>query len=622
MPGKKVGNLDIQFGDAWDKVKGNQLVQSLQQVIGAVNLLANQTSSTTPVGVAVHELADQTGLGPDHTVAGLQAGQVLIAESPTTAHFGFLTFAQIADTDPGTFAAPVNGDVITFVNGYWSAEPLATGLGLSNPGNDALIMWDPLANGGAGGLRWAIAGNGITLMSGSIAVNDHQLNHSNLLNLLADDHPQYALVGAPNTFSGLQTFSSGLVSGSDIDLTGNLEQFGPEGVEDRIQNVNDITDEGTWRLHVEPGQEMWASVADPDPGYTIGSDGENWLYVQRIAEVVDTVGISANNFTYNGLDVMVAYPLGGSSNPYLQVMAGGQLYELQLASAVGTGGGSLSVTDGTHTVAGTTSLTFSGATVSGSTPNATVTIAAASPALPGTIPDLMLWWESDDILGAAGTAISRMRERTPWIGGLAFAASSGDGAGVVIDSNKINGLVALKWPGTLAGRYAIPAPVSATNSIGSGGFWFSGNAGTFFIVANPNTSAATQAITGGNTGALSLYLVSVGGTAKIGLVKTGAAVIGSSSTAWVSGTPFQANVTYNATSGAYVFRQGRAAAGSGTGTTGAGNTSGEYTDLIGADVSNSSPLNGSIAALIVYNRILTNTEITNVENYLNAKWGV
>jgi hypothetical protein len=38
------------------------------------------------------------------------------------------------------------------------------------------------------------------------------------------------------------------------------------------------------------------------------------------------------------------------------------------------GGGSLTVTDGSHPVAGTTNLTFSGATVSGTTPNATVTI--------------------------------------------------------------------------------------------------------------------------------------------------------------------------------------------------------------------------------------------------------
>jgi hypothetical protein len=45
------------------------------------------------------------------------------------------------------------------------------------------------------------------------------------------------------------------------------------------------------------------------------------------------------------------------------------------------GGGSLSVTDGTNTVAGTTSLTFSGATVSGTSPNATVTVSASGSSL-------------------------------------------------------------------------------------------------------------------------------------------------------------------------------------------------------------------------------------------------
>ena len=46
------------------------------------------------------------------------------------------------------------------------------------------------------------------------------------------------------------------------------------------------------------------------------------------------------------------------------------------ACGSGGGGGSLTVTDGTNSVSGTTSLTFTGATVSGSTPNATATITA------------------------------------------------------------------------------------------------------------------------------------------------------------------------------------------------------------------------------------------------------
>lgn len=169
MAGLKVGSLDIQFGPGFDSVKANQLVQSLQQVIAAVNKLANPTVAPVTPTIAVHELADTSGLGPDHTVAGLQAGQVLVAKTPTTAHFAFLPLAQLAGVDPGTFAAPVNGEVIQFVNGYWSAVPPLAGLGLANPGSDSLVMWDTLANAGAGGLTWIEAGPGIHLASGSIS---------------------------------------------------------------------------------------------------------------------------------------------------------------------------------------------------------------------------------------------------------------------------------------------------------------------------------------------------------------------------------------------------------------------------------------------------------------------
>jgi hypothetical protein len=38
--------------------------------------------------------------------------------------------------------------------------------------------------------------------------------------------------------------------------------------------------------------------------------------------------------------------------------------------------------------------------------------------VPATIPDLTMWWASDDILGAGGQIITRLRERTPWITGV------------------------------------------------------------------------------------------------------------------------------------------------------------------------------------------------------------
>lgn len=291
MAGIKVGQVDIQFTQDWDSVKGNQLVQSLQQVIGAVRTLANQTTAPPTPGVAVHELATQAGLGVDHTVAGLVGGQVLIAQSDTTAHFAFLHIGQLAGFDSGTFEAPVNGDVIAFVNGYWSAVPNTIG-GLTNPGADALVMWDTTAHAGAGGMAWAMQGTGIALSAGRVSVDDTQLTHAHLLGLAANDHPQYALLSGTNTWVMPQTFQAALIADAGITLLGNLEQAGQEP-EQFIQNTDDITNEGSWRLHVEPGQEMWAGVNDD------GSDCENWLYVQRLGDVIDVVGISANSFEVN-----------------------------------------------------------------------------------------------------------------------------------------------------------------------------------------------------------------------------------------------------------------------------------------------------------------------------------
>jgi hypothetical protein len=335
MAGKKVGSLDIQFGQAYDMAKANQLVQSLQQVIGAVNTLSNQTTPDTPTTVAEHVLATESGLGPSHEVSGLQANQVLIATSPTSAEFAFLAFSQLAGVDPGTFEAAENGDVIMYVDGYWSAVPSTNGLGLANPGADAIPMWDTAAHGGTGGLVWALPGTGISLMSGSISVDAHELTHGNLLGLLADDHPQYALVidtpllGSPNIFTALNTFQVGLTSNSDIDLNGNLEQAGLEP-EQRIDDTDDIAGEGNWRLHVEPGQWMQAAMNDD------GSDAENWMYVQRIADIVDTIGFSANYLRFNGFSLVAANPVDGAD--FLPLIVDGITYYV-VTSSEPLGGG-------------------------------------------------------------------------------------------------------------------------------------------------------------------------------------------------------------------------------------------------------------------------------------------
>lgn len=336
----RVGNLDIQFQQNWEAAKGNQLVQSLQQTISAVNsawgaIAALQASSGSGGVTAPVQIAGTTGIGPQVSVGpGLTAGQVLIAIAADNAAFAQLQFGQLAATDEASFAAAVQGDVIIFHNGFWTAMPdPSTGLGLADPGQNALVMW----NEAGSQFAWAIpaAGGGIKLVTGAISVDASQLDHAKLQGLhftvidpsvVANDHPQYAMLAAANTWALAQTFNAGLISNANITLNGNLEQSGAEP-EWRIVNTDDIANEGAWRIHAEPGQFIISSVSDD------GADGENWLCATRIGETVDAVNVSANSFTYNGFDVLVANPMG-AANPFLYVIAGGISYEIATAAAI------------------------------------------------------------------------------------------------------------------------------------------------------------------------------------------------------------------------------------------------------------------------------------------------
>lgn len=224
-------------------------------------------------------------------------------------------------------------------------------------------------------------------------------------------------------------------------------------------------------------------------------------------------------------------------------------------------------------------------------------------ALPGTIPDLIHWFESDDILAASGARVQRLRDRTPWANNILAYTSTASGP--TVDSTLLNGLPALKFPGSIT--YTLPYPIFFTPGA------------TYFVVVKAATTASNQAIFGsnGSSNALTFYVNFAGGQA-VGLTSSNVAIIGTATTNWTSGTWFQANATYLSSSGAYAFRMNRAAAGSGTGASGAGSA---VTDAIGRDLTNTA-FNGSLAALICYNRVLSPTEITNVENYLHSKWGV
>jgi hypothetical protein len=269
-------------------------------------------------------------------------------------------------------------------------------------------------------------------------------------------------------------------------------------------------------------------------------------------------------------------------------------------------GGSITVTDGTNTVAGATSVGFVGATVSGTAPNAVVTITGGGggTALPGTIPDLQLWWESDDILGAVGSPVYRLRERTPWITGIAASQAS---SVVVIDGTPLNGLPVLAFPGTSSfGFFTLETGLQFPNGA------------TYFVVAKGVVGGGTHALIAGATGSLALYLQGAGSGA-LQLVNDGIALIGACATPWTPGAFFQANATYDPITGDFSFRQGSTAVNSGTGASTVGTAN--PTNTLGNDTFGSF-LKGSAALIIIFARILTLPEIVAMEAYILAKWGV
>lgn len=229
-------------------------------------------------------------------------------------------------------------------------------------------------------------------------------------------------------------------------------------------------------------------------------------------------------------------------------------------------------------------------------------------ALPGTIPSLAFWWESDNILGSAGETINRLQDRTPWSNSAGFGNSVFSATSVAINAAQLNSLNNITWPS--------PAAAGSVFS-GQPGFFLNSGA-TYFIVAS-GSGVGNQAATGSTgTGAVLLYLSA--GTPNILLVSSSTAVLATSSAAYAPGVFFQANATYDPSTGAFSFRQSRSAANSGVTILA---PSIAVINEVAADGGAGAVLNGaSLAAIIAYNRVLSPSEIVSVENYLFNKWNV
>ena len=345
----RIPQLDMQFaaGSSYDPVKLQRMVQALTSVISQVNTQNAQIAAIAAeetAGVAKHVFATEAGLGPEHTVSGLVPGNVVVALTETTAAFAALEFGQLAQTDGPTFGNPAQGDVITFLNGYWAAVP-SNPLQLVNPGQNALVMWTSTDGGADGNYAWAVPDDSLLLTPGGLSVNQGAIIHANLQGLefevgdptvIANDHPQYAMPSAANTWLLQQTFEGGLVSESDIDLNGNLYMAGSEPTF-QLNDTDDPSMSG-WAITAEPGMVLFAALnAD-------GSAAENWLQATWAADVVDQVNVSSNSLTWNGDQVLTqanvaAIQQGVLSNPTFisAITAPGQLALTGPDPAVGYG---------------------------------------------------------------------------------------------------------------------------------------------------------------------------------------------------------------------------------------------------------------------------------------------
>lgn len=142
----KLSLVDIQFTSQYDATKMQQLVQALvtaettiNALMGNIQTLQTQINDNT-TSTAKHVLATETGLGAEHTVSGLSAGDVLVATGPTSARFEKLPLQDLADMDVATFSAAQNGYVLGLTNGYFGMIDITE---QQNPVNQTYLTMNP-----------------------------------------------------------------------------------------------------------------------------------------------------------------------------------------------------------------------------------------------------------------------------------------------------------------------------------------------------------------------------------------------------------------------------------------------------------------------------------------------
>jgi hypothetical protein len=219
---------------------------------------------------------------------------------------------------------------------------------------------------------------------------------------------------------------------------------------------------------------------------------------------------------------------------------------------------------------------------------------------PTSIADLIHWVSFDRIALPDNARITRIVD--PSNIAISFPAIN---AGAKYIANNLNSKPIMRLPASSDGRFAFDNPPLLSGSM------------TYFAVVKFNAFGGTgQTLIGGPSGALD---VRVDGSGKLNIIKAFVVAIATDGSALSTGTWYQICVTYNASTGAYAFRAARTARSSGTNAVA---ISTETNSFCWSRADGGLDLNGDLAESILYNRVLTGTEITTVENDLHSRWAV
>lgn len=180
-------------------------------------------------------------------------------------------------------------------------------------------------------------------------------------------------------------------------------------------------------------------------------------------------------------------------------------------------------------------------------------------------------------------------------------ANATSSTGATCNTAAINSRSAVLFPGTSAGEYNFST--ISTNS----GFT------VFMVFEDLTTGTESDQLTGSGT---SIDANGVANSLRLGLGSFGVDVTSAATLA--NATWYQANISYNSTSGAWAWRINEAASASGTATTGVGANWSAFGYRPGGPFDS----NLKVAETLIYNRALSAAEISAVETWLHGKYGI